>query len=389
MPSAAAATEVAAALAVATRPLAEPELTACTDPDVDVVAGLRELLDAHLAEESEAGRYRLRHALLEDAVRGTLLASRRHRLHAGVAQVLAGRGGESPAEIAAHWARAEDRAEEARWSVEAARQAEKVYARREAGRFWRRVWELWPELDEHERPPVAYTEVVVRCVDALSMIEEPSTCISLEREALDDERVKADDHATAQLLAWYGEDLAFFDLAASVAALEEAVAAFDRTGLPSADQARALEMLVSVKFNAAALTGTEAAELARAESIAQEVGAIDVLVNVAGRRGSILLLDGHVDEGLRELTAGLRLSRSASVDLDESRASINLSDAYLWLLQPRDGVEVGRRSIEVMLARGFEGTLGFGTLVRQHRPVPAAAGRLRQRGEAAGRIRPP
>ena len=51
--SVAAATDVAAALAVAARPLAEPELALCTGADVDVAAGLRELLDAHLAEPAE------------------------------------------------------------------------------------------------------------------------------------------------------------------------------------------------------------------------------------------------------------------------------------------------------------------------------------------------
>jgi hypothetical protein len=58
-------------LAVAARPLAETELTVCTGQDVDVGAGLRELLGARLVAESEVDRYRLRHALLEDAFRET------------------------------------------------------------------------------------------------------------------------------------------------------------------------------------------------------------------------------------------------------------------------------------------------------------------------------
>jgi DNA-binding CsgD family transcriptional regulator len=357
-----AATEVAAALSVASRPLAEPELTACTDSGVDVVEGLRELLDAHLAEESEAGRYRLRHALLEEAVRGTLLASGRQHLHAAVAQVLAGRGGESPAEIAAHWARAEDRGEEARWSAEAARHTEKMYAWREASLFWRRVWQLWAHLDEQHRPQVAYPEVVARCVRAVALADDVPSLLSLVREALIDERVTADDHATGQLLTEYGDNLSFSDVSAAVLALEEAVAAFDRTGRPSADQARALEMLVSVKFaKPAALTGTEEAELARASAIAQEVGAVDCLVRIASRRGSLLLRDGHVDDGLAALTAGMQLARSA--DVNESATSVNLADSYFWLLRPGEGLDVGQRGMEHMRARGFEGTLSFGLLV--------------------------
>ena len=88
-----AATEVAAALAVAARPLAEPELATCVGPSVDMVLALRELLDAHLVAPAAEDRYRLRHALLEDTVSATLLASQRATLHSRVATVLAARGG--------------------------------------------------------------------------------------------------------------------------------------------------------------------------------------------------------------------------------------------------------------------------------------------------------
>lgn len=118
-----AASAVAAVLAVAARPLAELEMTACVGAGVDVVAGLRELRAAHLVEATEHDRYRLRHALLEDTVQGTLLSSQRAAMHAGIVGVLADRGGESPAEVALHWVGAGNVVEEARWSVAAARHA--------------------------------------------------------------------------------------------------------------------------------------------------------------------------------------------------------------------------------------------------------------------------
>ena len=127
-----AATESLRALAVAARPITEDELTVCVGTGVDVAPALRELLDAHLVAPAADDRYRLRHALLEDTVAATLLASQRASLHAGIAAVLAARAGESPAEVATHWARAGNRVEEARWSVEAARHAEGVYAWPEA-----------------------------------------------------------------------------------------------------------------------------------------------------------------------------------------------------------------------------------------------------------------
>ena len=197
--------EVAAALAVAARPLAEPELAACVGTDVDVAAGLRELLDSHLVEAAEHDRYRLRHALLEDTVRGTLLGSQRAVLHAGVASVLAARDGESPGEVAAHWSRAGRRVEEARWSVAAARHAEGVFAWREASASWRRVWELWSSLSEttsgHD---VGLADAVVACVRDAARLDVASdmndSFLELAREALADERLGGEDDATARLL---------------------------------------------------------------------------------------------------------------------------------------------------------------------------------------------
>ena len=157
------ASEVAAALAVAGRPLSEPELAACTG-GADVTPALRELVDARLVAAAEDGRYRLRHALLEDTVRSMLLASQRARLHAAAGTVLAARGTESPAEVALHFARAGDLPREAHWSVAAARQAEAMFAWSAAASSWLRVWDLWDSLPQQDRPEVELTAVVLGCV---------------------------------------------------------------------------------------------------------------------------------------------------------------------------------------------------------------------------------
>ena len=141
------ASEVAAALAVAGRPLSEPELAACIGA-ADVAPALRELVDARLVAAAEDGRYRLRHALLEDTVRSMLLASQRARLHAAAGAVLAARGTESAAEVAVHFARAGDLPREAHWSVAAARQAESMFAWSAAAASWLRVWDLWDSLPQ-------------------------------------------------------------------------------------------------------------------------------------------------------------------------------------------------------------------------------------------------
>ncbi len=360
----AAASDVAAALAVAARPLGERELAACVGPGVDVANGLRELLDTHLTAPAEHDRYRLRHALLEDAVWGTLLASQRETLHVGVASVLAARGGENPGEVAAHWTAAGIKVEEARWSVRAARHAEGVYAWGKASAAWRRVWELWDALPKNDRPPLQLAEVVVCCVtDALRGDEE--TLAPLVQEALADDRVTSDNRASGVLLGFYGLWLVDTDVAAGVDALERAVARLDRDGQPSLEQARALYNLARIKTINGAVTGTEDDELARAATIAEQVGAGEVLLALATDRAAARSEAGQVAEGLADLTAVLQ--RVGQVDADFSVAVqwpwVGLTDAHLWMLDLPSGVDAGLEAIDFVLAEGYRESFGFSVIV--------------------------
>ncbi len=244
----AAASDVAAALAVAARPLGERELATCIGTGVDVAAGLRELLDNHLAEPAEKDRYRLRHALLEDAVRETLLASQRTTLHAGIGNVLAGRGGENPGEVAAHWAQA------AAGSRKPAGRSRPPGMPRDCSRGVQpagpggRCGTCGRPCRRRERPDVDLAEVVVACVrDAARedlASESSDSFLELAREALADERVNGDDYATGLLLDMYGSRLARTDKAAGLAAKEQSVALFERVGRPSVEHARAIGYLV-------------------------------------------------------------------------------------------------------------------------------------------------
>ena len=269
------ATEVAAVLAVAARPLTEPELTVCAGTNVDVVAGLRELLDAHLVETADSDRYRLRHALLVDTVRGTLLASRRGSIHAGVAAVLAARGDESPAEVLAHWASAGDPVKEAHWSVAAARHAEGLFAWLPASGFWQRVWALWSRLGDDQRPSVELGDAVVRCVEDARLSGDDAMYLRLAEAALADDRLTDDAWTSARLLTPYGHRLGIYDAEAGLATLRHAVDLFDRAARPSADWANGLHALVDLKIALGVETGDEDDELARAAALAEQAGAVD------------------------------------------------------------------------------------------------------------------
>jgi DNA-binding CsgD family transcriptional regulator len=330
---------------------------------VDVAPALRELLDAHLVAPAGGDRYRLRHALLEDTVTATLLASQRALLHAGMATVLAARAGESPAEVAAHWASAGNRVEEARWSVVAAWHAEGVYAWPEAIASWRRVWDLWSSLPPGERPSVELSDVAVRCVVAAQRIDDDSLFLRLARDALADGRVTADDEATGRLLRVYGDRLVGTDLTAGLAAQEQAVARFEQTGQPSAEQARALHRFATAKISNGAPSGTEEAELTRAAAIAEQVGALDVMLEMATERSVARLAAGQVEEGIADLTTALRRATEGGAQSGALWTLVTLSDTYLWLLRLDTGVEVGRRGITQLLAHGYRYSIGFSFLL--------------------------
>jgi DNA-binding CsgD family transcriptional regulator len=355
----AAASDVAAVLAVAARPLGERELTACVGTGGDVATGLRDLLDSHLAESAEQDRYRLRHALLEDAVRATLLASQRATLHAGVAAVLAARGGENPGEVAAHWSQAGNKVEEAHWSVRAARQAEGVFAWREATGWWHRVWEVWDALPPDGRPPIELAEATVAAVVDAERADDDPTFVRLAEEALADHRINGDDQAIGHVLRLKGDRLLRTDPRAGLAVLEMAVARFDRSGKPSAEQALALAILAQSKITLGIRTGTEDEELARSAIIAEQVGAFDVLIEMAADRSVAQIRAGDVEEGLAGLSEVWERAQQLGGGAVLNGAAVNLTDAYLWLLRLGDGIRTGRRGMEQLLGHGYRYSMEF------------------------------
>jgi hypothetical protein len=357
--------EVAAALSVAARPLSESELAVCLGTGTRVPAGLRELLDAHLAEPAHQDRYRLRHALLEDTVRGTLLSSQRATLHSGVAAVLAARDGDAaPAEVAAHWARAGNMVEEARWSVDAARHAERVFAWREASSSWRRVWDLWESLPGDARPSVELSEAVLSCLACAMSADDHDTFMRLVQEALADERVTTDDQVTGRLLLMYGNRLVLKDVPTGLATLERAVELFDRSGMPSAAQATTLIRMVLAKILHNYLpTGTEDAELARATAIAEQLGELGPLIHAESLSSMWRLQAGNTGDGLAELGTILQRARDANVYGSEAWVAACLVDAYRWLMQFTDGIDVGRHSIGRVRDHGVSNIYQFALLV--------------------------
>ena len=233
-----AAADAAAVLAVIARPLAEDELVSCLGDPVAVAAGLDELLEARLVEATEDGRYRLRHALLEDTVRATLLPSRRASLHAAVAAVLAARGGERGGRgrrPLGSGGRGHRGGDGGRSPPRGTPRACSPGARRPArGDGCGTCGTACPTA---ERPAVDLGDVVVSCVECLRRGDDEDLFAHTADLALADERLRDDDWSQARLLSAYAPYLGYSDRGRDIAARVRAAAHYERTGRPSGAQA--------------------------------------------------------------------------------------------------------------------------------------------------------
>ena len=160
---------VVRALGLAGRPLSEAllgEVTRLTPGDL--ASGLHELEARHLLRLARTGLVRLRHALLAEAV---LLRLTRHEVadeHRRLASALAATPEPVAAEVAEHWQRGGDAAQELAWRIRAAHQADARFAFVPAAAQWRRALDLWPDgTDAVGSPEVRRVDAYLAAMDAL------------------------------------------------------------------------------------------------------------------------------------------------------------------------------------------------------------------------------
>ena len=242
-----------------------------------------------------------------------------------------------------------------------------LFAWQEASTSWRRVWELWSSLPDDEKPDVDLADAVVGCVRAASRVDLASdrsdSFLALAREALVDERVSGDDYATARLLHAYGSRLSQTDMAAGTAAVERAVALFERAGRPSAEHALAISWIVSRRRLDGVTTGTEDDELARAAAIAERGSDLGAVFELAAERGTLLVEAGRVEEGLAVLARAQARAIDTGAGSGQVAVACAVTDCCLWLLRLRDGVDAGQAAIALAVRAGERESFGFSILV--------------------------
>lgn len=376
---------VMAPLAVAERPLGEAELATAPASPQPLGPVLRALIGARLVTgPDDLGRYRLAHALLEEAVRDGLLRGERELLNRHVATVLAARpNATAPGEIAAHWAACGDVDQELRWTVRAAEHDEHVAAWREAGVAWKRVLALLDSASENTaNTGLKRGEVVVRCADALASGGSPEEAERLCHEFL--LAANPGDEIRARLLLRLGSLRAFRDDSESFALFEQSAALFERLG-PSADKVRAMHNFSQA---VAEVGDTERATrlLKEALELAPESGVRRETATIAVELAYQQLWSGDPEAALLALTRiweeSLALPAGAWGEADPA---ISLADALLVLGQFQNCVEVVLRAKSklesdglgdsldhaILMSNGVEAFIHMGQVERARTLIPA------------------
>jgi DNA-binding CsgD family transcriptional regulator/tetratricopeptide (TPR) repeat protein len=342
------------ALAVAGRPLSEDLLGGITRLDPDAVRGaLRELGSARLlAESAPDGVYRLRHALLAEAVAAGLLPGERVALHERTARALQAVGDQAlAAEAAGHWAAAGRAAEELPARVAAAAAAERVFGYAEAAAHWQRAIELCQQLPGADRAAdVDLPRMYVRAVDALTVAGAGQQAGVAAEEAY--RRFAGHpDPATAavvRLRAAYYRAIGAPE--AGLPLIKEALRLFEQQP-PSAEHAEAwLEYGGIFLFHAEGRLEESRHALRRALEIAEAAGATTPMPGILAWLALHAFLRGQIAEGFAILGRGRALTGVTGgegamwLDGNESDALLKTGKFQAAAEMARSGLQAARQA---------------------------------------------
>jgi DNA-binding CsgD family transcriptional regulator/tetratricopeptide (TPR) repeat protein len=310
----------------------DPALLAAVtgQPQPEVVELLREAVDRQLLVPLGRG-YRVRHALLREALQLDLLPGEREAVHSAYARALAGSpqlgaGGEAAAtaELAYHWHQAGDLGRALRAWVQAGRAADRIFAFAEARHHYEQALAVWDLVaDPVGLAGLSRVDLLRRAAEAAYLGGDSDHAAALAREA-----IAGTDPAADPLLAGVLHDrLARFvwdtqdqdeALAIQRAAVELVPA---EPPSPARAQGRAGlggQLQVLGRYHEARRVSEEAVAMARAvEAAKPEYVALATL-------GTVTCTLQDVDEGLALLEEALRLAEANGDAQEQLRGWWNL-----------------------------------------------------------------
>ena len=321
------------------------------------------LVPADVAADGVAvgGAYQFRHALLQEAIAGSLLPGEISRLNRRVAQALterpelAGRGTSAAGRVARHWYAAGDGERALTASVEAARAAKQALAFSESLAHYERAMRLLDTVDGGEALlDVSRAWLLWSAAEVAHLAAHPDRAAELVRLAID-----VVDRDSPHLHGYLHERLGRYLWMAA-----------DGRGALAAYR-RAVELVPPeppTRWRAAVLSGYSqilmlSSRFAESLPLAQEAVAIAQQVDdgrsIEGHARCNLGVDlarlGHLDEAVRELKEARRIAEEQFDDVDDiARALVNLQSAYDGAGQLDRAAEVGLESIAVVEELGLQ-----------------------------------
>jgi DNA-binding CsgD family transcriptional regulator len=349
--------------------------------------GLREATEHQvLVIEHESAAYRFRHALVREAVYDDLLPGERVQLHARLAELLTEHpewcdGGPSAlaGELAGHWHAAHDAPRALKAMLDAARDAERMYAYPEALAHVERALELWaqvpdaPGLSEMRHVDVVQWAAVLaemsgsvdRALEfagtAMLMVDEatdPVTAGLLHERSARYLRIlghptqeilhhvdtaitlvsTTDPAARARVLATRGQQLMLAGRCAdAVESCEEAITLAQASGEAAIESHARNSLGVSL----VALGDTEPGltELRTSRVRALEARAWDDVTRAFTNESSVLASAARHEDSLAAAVEGLEVARQHGVSRDASLCLRPAISAELWCLGRWDEIE--------------------------------------------------
>lgn len=279
---------------------ARVDLAALTDLASGI--GIDDLLDAGLLRERDGGVAEFRHALVRDALYGTIPWTRRRSLHRTVADYLAERAGR-PEVVAEHLLSAHEPERARPLLLTAAQQRCAMHAYRDAAVFGRRAIALWPpEVD-----PGGRIEALARLAECAEMSGELESAQAVWTEVAE-LRIDSGDVAGAAAAQRRLANVARLsgDWTVATSALAAAADLFAAAG-QRADAA--VERLALAEHLEAASYPSRALEHAvAATEDADAAGRLDLRAHALAAQGCLRVRMGEEEAGIALARSGLELA---------------------------------------------------------------------------------
>jgi ATP/maltotriose-dependent transcriptional regulator MalT len=335
-------------------PLDEPRLT----------EALRQAVEhgAMLFDQASA-TFRIRHALLAEAIYTTLLPGEREQIHVRLAHALAddptlAATGRVAAELAHHWVHAGHPEQALAASVQAARDAEASHGLAEALRHVDRVIALWPTV------PAAQTlsdldlgAVLAWAAELCDLTGDVARAIELAHRSMDMIGPAASPTRRGLLHERLGSY--FLHTGRQREALAEFRQAVDVVPAAPPSPARA-RILAALGYALMAPGGfAESLEVcSEATAVAEAVGddrAALLAMTVLGRDMCCL---GRTEEGIERLHAAQRQARSSGTPQELTRTYIVLADVLITAGRLQDAIRTATEGLAVAREHGLERSHG-------------------------------